>query len=306
MLCSSPVSVKGALFGCGQCIPCRVNRRRVWTHRLMLEAAQQKDNAFVTLTYSDESLEHSSRRVVGADGVTRYTLVPGDLRDFLKRFRKALEPHRIRFFAAGEYGDQTQRPHYHLAVFGYPSCPDYGSHRSDRSRDSCPVCGPVQRAWDLGLVDVGDLSESSAAYVAGYVLKKMTGADDIRLLGRHPEFSRMSNRPGIGAGMMDEVASTMMMFDLDQSEGDVPSALRHGQRMMPLGRYLRRRLRERLGRDPSAPADTLQIMEAEMQSLREDQFSRPKASLRQVYQEKNLQKIRSVEGKQKLKRKRSL
>lgn len=302
MLCASPISVKGALFGCGQCIPCRVNRRRVWTHRLMLEAAQQEDNAFVTLTYSDEHLTYTK----GADGVSRPDLRPDQLRDFLKRFRKALEPRRIRFFAAGEYGDQSERPHYHLAVFGYPSCPNYGSHRSDRSRDSCPVCGPVQRAWPFGLVDVGDLSESSAAYVAGYVLKKMTGKDDTRLFGRHPEFSRMSNRPGIGAGMMDEVASTMMTFNLDTAEADVPSALRHGQRLLPLGRYLRRRLRERLGRDPSAPADTLALMEEEVQRLREIQFSRPKAGLAQIYKEENLQKVRNVEGKQKLKRMRTL
>lgn len=307
MLCSSPISVRtggrheSMLVGCGQCLACRVNRRRIWTHRIMLEAGLYEDNSFITLTYAPENLTF----VEGVDGVKRPTLVPAELRNFLKRFRKALEPRRIRFFGAGEYGEQSELPHYHLAVFGFPNCPWYGSHRSDSARDRCPVCGPVHRAWGLGLVDVGDLTDASAAYVAGYILKKMTGRDDLRLLGRHPEFSRMSNRPGIGADMMHEVASTLMSYKLDETQADVPSALRHGPRVMALGRYLHRKLRTYVGKSPDSPEAVQAEQKAEMQRLRDAQTSVPgRKSLRDVYLEENRGKLNNLEGKQRIRKQR--
>ena len=269
----------------------------------MLEAGLNADNAFITLTFAPENLVH----VAGPDGVLRPTLVPAELRNFLKRFRKALEPHRVRFFAAAEYGEQSELPHFHLAVFNYPGCPWYGSHRDDDARDRCPVCGPVHRAWGLGLVDVGHLTEASASYVAGYVLKKLTRPDDIRLLGRHPEFSRKSNRPGIGAHMMDEVASTLLTFNLDESQPDVPSALRHGRRLMPLGRYLHRRLRTLVGKSPDSPEAVQAENKAEMQRLREAALDSKRKSITDVYLEENLGKLIKTESVQKLrKQKRSL
>lgn len=93
----------------------------------------------------------------------------------------------------------------------------------------------------------------------------MTRYDDPRLLGRHPEFARMSLKPGIGADMVDEVASTLMQFNLeDSAQGDVPSSLRHGTRMMPLGRYLTRRLRTRVGKEANAPQETISARALEL------------------------------------------
>lgn len=274
-------------------MPCRVNRRRIWVHRLMLEAALHGDKTFVTLTYDNDHLPAGE------------SLVPADLRNFLKRARKAFEPRRLRFFAAGEYGDTTQRPHYHLALFGYPNC-SYGQSRYSRSyRDCCPACDLLRDTWGMGSVFLGELSDSSASYVAGYVLKKMTAKDDGRLLGRHPEFARMSNRPGIGADMMHEVASTLMSLDLDETQPDVPSALRHGTRTMALGRYLHRKLRTYVGKSPDSPEAVAAEQKAELQRLQEAQFSHSgRKSLRDVYVEENLQKIRNLEGKQLLRPKK--
>ena len=57
MLCSSPITVTGlGVVGCGQCIPCRINKRREWVGRLTLEAGLYTDNAFLTLTYDDAHL----------------------------------------------------------------------------------------------------------------------------------------------------------------------------------------------------------------------------------------------------------
>lgn len=116
---------------------------------------------------------------------------------------------------------------------------------------------------------LGTLEHESAQYLAGYVTKKMTRKDDPRLVyGQHPEFARMSLRPGIGHSAMHEVASQIMEFDLVDREGDVPVTLRFGSRIMPLGRYLARTLRELVGEEKNAPQIALDRMDAEMLPLR--------------------------------------
>lgn len=112
---------------------------------------------------------------------------------------------------------------------------------------------------------VARLGIKSANYIAGYVTKKMTHASDIRLGGRHPEFARMSLRPGIGAHAMHDVASEILRYGL---KGDVPCGLRHGASVHPLGKYLRRYLRVLCGRDEKAPAEALQTLSNQMQLLR--------------------------------------
>lgn len=101
----------------------------------------------------------------------------------------------------------------------------------------------------------------------------MTKATDHRLNGRHPEFARMSLKPGIGADMMDDVASSLMALDLEKTLHDVPSTLRHGSRIMPLGRYLTRRLRTRMGRSVDAPETTIKKANETLQALRPIAFA---------------------------------
>ena len=60
----------------------------------------------------------------------------------------------------------------------------------------------------------------------------------------------------------------MMHFNLENSEADVPSALRHGKRLLPLGRYLRRELRKMVGKDEATPEAVIKKLEEEMYPLR--------------------------------------
>lgn len=231
MICVKPYFTGGAAFGCGQCMPCRFNKRRLWAHRIQLEALNHAQSSFVTLTYASDDVR---------------SLVPRDLTLWLKRLRKHVVRSRVdhsehgrsafRYFAVGEYGDQTERPHYHAALFGFPSC----SHavRVVGEACPCPPCSAVRKTWGFGHVLVGSLTPHSAGYLAGYVTKKLTSASDTRLHGRHPEFARMSLRPGIGADAMWDVASVMMQYRLSK----VPTQLRHGSKLLPLGRYLRSKL----------------------------------------------------------------
>ena len=117
-------------FGCGQCIPCRINRKRLWTHRLMLESFSHSDATFVTLTYDPEKYSGESLR-------------PEDVTKFLKRLRRKLEPKKLRYYLVGEYGDKTGRPHYHIALFGFPNCIYMRSNYTRRKRICCPNCDLV-------------------------------------------------------------------------------------------------------------------------------------------------------------------
>lgn len=212
----------------------------------MLEANLHGDNTFATLTYSDQSLPLLSSG--------KSSLDLKHAQDWLKRLRAEIAPRRIRYYLVGEYGDQTQRPHYHAALFGYPTCAHINSRYTRARQNCCSNCDLVRDTWRHGQIVLGTLEAASAGYVAGYVTKKLTSKGDPRLEGRYPEFARMSLRPGIGADFMHEVASTVMQFDLeDATQGDVPSSLRHGSRTLPLGRYLRKKLRVYVGKEANAP-----------------------------------------------------
>lgn len=268
MLCRNPyVTVAGSAFPCGQCKPCRLNRRRMWEHRIMLESFCHGDNAFVTLTYDDKHLPR-----VSEFGVP--TLVPKHMQDWLKRLRLAVEPKRIRFYGVGEYGDGVapdfvERSHYHLVIFGLPTCfrgrtlriPGTGLRA--RWAECCDMCRLVGNTWGFGDVDLGTCTSDSASYCAEYTVKSMTKHDDIRLNGRHPEFCRMSLRPGIGADFMWDVASELLHYALD-----VPTSLAHGKGKKPLGRYLRGKLKMFTGREVNASVQELEKIAAEMLPLR--------------------------------------
>lgn len=210
------------------------------------------------------------------------SLSPVHLRDWLKRLREKIAPSRIRFYAVGEYGDETGRPHYHVILFGFPTCRRGRTLRRGISlepiwSDCCDICRLVGDSWDLGNVDLGEVTKDSSGYIAGYVVKKMNRFDDPRLNGRYPEFCRMSNKNGgIGKDALWEVASSLMYHHLDDRP-DVPAALRVASRTMPLGRYLRGKLREMIGRDGSAPSETLDAIKAELLPVSDYAFNNSKS-----------------------------
>lgn len=245
---------QGSYRPCRQCDPCRINRKREWTNRIRLEAGEHGSNSFWTLSYSDENLPLTMN---GSP-----TLAPEDTRNWLKRIRKAVGKIRLRYYYVGEYGDLTFRPHYHVALFGYERCAR-GVTLRERGRPiayrCCECCQLVQSTWKHGDVDGGGLEEGSARYLVGYVLKKMTRYDDPRLGDRNPEFARMSLKPGIGMTAMFDIASVMMQLGLDESEADVPSALRRGNTIAPLGRYLKNQLRLMVGKEVLSKDAQIQI-----------------------------------------------
>lgn len=242
MLCKKPFEGR---YGCGQCLPCRINRRRLWTHRLFLESCKHAESSFVTLTYRPEKLPDGG------------TLVPDHMRDFLKRLRFHVDPIKIRYFYVGEYGDISGRPHYHMALFGLG-----------------PSFQGIDKLWTHGFTYSGDLTMDSAQYIAGYVTKKMTSKADPRLKGRYPEFARMSLKPGIGALAIPDLRATLETEKgayLMESYDDVPPILKHHNKKHPLGRYLTSKLREAYGfKETKTPESILWKKEIEMHCMYEE------------------------------------
>ena len=172
----------------------------------MLEASQHKHNSFLTLTYDDEHLPDDF-----TDEKTGLVYAPNSVdpyhhKLFIDRFRtdfKRKTGKTIRYFMCAEYGEKTQRPHYHYALFGYPSCSNPVKLRKGEKPKpcNCPNCSFVRKHWIKGHIYLGNLTQHSAQYVAGYVTKKLTsiGHDYKDILhGRYPEFGRQSKMPGLG------------------------------------------------------------------------------------------------------------
>jgi hypothetical protein len=287
MLCKNPYIKDAVPFGCGQCMPCRINKRRLWTHRIVLESMCHEDSAFVTLTYNNDNLPENG------------SLSPKDLRNWQKNLRyHADKP--LRFFSVGEYGDQSARPHYHAAVFGFPSC------SSGDVKCPCVSCATLRASWDKGFVYNGTLTKDSAQYIAGYVTKKMTNKNNPKvqefLNGRHPEFARMSNRPGIGAPALDtiqQILETEHGCDLLHELNDVPDMIEIGGQQMLLGSYLKNKLREKMGVSDEVKEKKLSFLQEEKieeyLSYRQETPWFQALSQKEFLIEKHIQKTRNVE-----------
>lgn len=207
---------------------CRINRRRLWTGRLLMEAASDMANevsAFLTLTYDEANVPRTS------DGARTLDREDG------QRWRDAIRKRVGRvptFFFVGEYGDQTQRPHYHAMVF----------HVEPSQLAECVD------AWQRGFVSLSPVTPRRASYLAGYTVKKMTARDDERLDGREPEFAQMSRRPAIGdryVAHLEQWLQTRQGAAYISANADVPQSIRTGGRIWPLGDRHKRKLRVACG-----------------------------------------------------------
>ncbi|WNK14439.1 MAG: replication initiator protein [Microvirus sp.] len=214
---------------CGRCTGCRLERARAWAVRMCHEAKLYRHNYFITLTYNEASLP---RTVQGLP-----TLRPEDFTLFMKRLRKYRETQwggapapspypltqdketptdkRIRYYQCGEYGETTNRPHHHAILF---NCylPDLKPIRLTRARNAHTLYESARLAkiWTNGMVSVGQVTFETAAYVAAYVTKKITGTPAAQHYnGRVPEYSTMSRRPGIGAAFHAKYAEEIWASD---------------------------------------------------------------------------------------------
>ena len=167
--------------GCGKCLSCRIAKRKEWSTRLWHELAYHDKSVFLTLTYSDIHMpDNESLRL-------------RDLQLYFKRLRKVLGERRIKYFACGEYGNNTHRPHYHAIIYGV------GLDRDDKRimRECWNYCD-----WTVDSIkrnSFGVVTPKSINYVAGYIHSKLSGKmaiEQYENTGREPVFRLISQ--GIG------------------------------------------------------------------------------------------------------------
>lgn len=195
---------------CGKCIGCKLEHSRQWALRCMHEKRMHTYSAFLTLTYDNDHLP------------PRGSLVKRDLQLFMKRYRK-IAGDGVRFFACGEYGEKTLRPHYHVLLLNS----DLMDRKLIKSGSEYNLYSSkiLSRLWTAGSHVIGDVNFESAAYVARYCTKKITGPKaSSHYGGREPEFLVMSRRPGIGTTYLEKYKSEIYTHDNVIVNG-VPSSL---------------------------------------------------------------------------------
>lgn len=224
---------------CGQCIGCRIDRSRQWANRCLLELQYHDSAYFVTLTYDDLHIPKSYYAdPETGEAHTSFTLCKRDFQLWLKRVRKKYCDDSIRFFACGEYGGQTHRPHYHSIMFGL-HLDDLVKYKTVREGDSYYIyynSPGLSATWPFGFVVIGEVTWESCAYVARYVTKKLTGesAEFYKKFNLVPEFSDMSRRPGIARQYYDEYGKEI--FDTNYINVSTPKG---GKKFRP-PRYFER------------------------------------------------------------------
>lgn len=181
MRCYSPVTIRqddGTFISvpCGKCPACLSRKRSEWTFRLLEEQKVSSSSHFVTLTYSDNHL------VYGDSFHPSLCLV--DLQNFHKRLRKLIKPFKLRYYAVGEYGSKTLRPHYHGIYFNVPDSNFFN------------------KAWSLSGEPIGNTftgvcNQSSIHYVTKYMIQPNNLPDGLK-----QPFAVMSRRPGLGSAFL--------------------------------------------------------------------------------------------------------
>lgn len=205
---------------CGQCVGCRLEHSRQWAVRCMHEAQMHEDNCFITLTYCDEKLP----TLLGEGN-----LVKEHFQKFMKRLRYHLGKDKIKFYACGEYGDETKRPHYHACLFGV----DFHDKilYSTKNGHKLYISKTLDELWtdpddgvQYGFATIGAVTFETAAYVARYCMKKRKGKNwhqhyervDLstgEILMKQPEFPLMSRRPGLGRSWLEKYHSEVLATD---------------------------------------------------------------------------------------------
>lgn len=120
---------------------------------------------------------YSVNRNVSYENNQIAVLVNRHLQLFIKRFRKYVSQHyneKIRYYAVGEYGVQSLRPHWHI-IFFYSS-PDLARDFEDVLQFGTvqrPIQTPVflRSLWKFGYIDSKQTDGKAYFYISSYVNK---------------------------------------------------------------------------------------------------------------------------------------
>lgn len=238
------------LIPCGQCIGCRIRQREDWTTRIELEARQwpKEQVWFITLTYDDEHVPGMILKTGEMLRKAQYVWKPSckapesvqilnyeDIQKFLKRLRKAYKG-QLRYFCAGEYGEQTARPHYHMILYGWQ--PTDLKNLYKIHHNGYYTSEWLANLWGMGQIQIAQATPETYRYVAGYVTKKMyeIGKEKANVyyeLGQPKPFACMSLKPGLGdAYYQEHKAEIWKMGYIQCTNGKKAQIPRYYEKMM--------------------------------------------------------------------------
>lgn len=258
MECQKPIylSKQDMVVPCGKCSFCCATLRSDWALRIHYEGRSHDVKKFVTLTYANAHLHW--------EGNTPQ-LHKRDVQLWLKRVRRTGA--KVRYFAVGEYGSQTFRPHYHVLLFGNVS-------------DDV-----IREAWPLGLVHIGTVTDASIMYCLGYIVN---GKGWKMKHKRVPPFSLMSRRPGLGHQYL-----TPAMVEWHRSGRKNYSILHGSKRHLP--RFYKCKIFSKIDLVRIAVRDQKAMFQAAVKWVRSPAMQRQKDPLayRAVQMQRLAQRIRS-------------
>lgn len=193
----NPHTRESMLVGCGKCPACLMQKNSMSSLKVKLESLSHKYCYFITLTYRDsevpkmfpivdESTSWQPKKkfkfvcpdydfpiyegyftLSDIDRCKRKAKLPflpylkkRDLQLFIKRLRKHLSNYtdeKIRYFACGEYGPKTFRPHFHLLLW-------FSQEQTAKNLYRC-----IHKSWKFGIVDIQKSRGDASSYVAGYL-----------------------------------------------------------------------------------------------------------------------------------------
>lgn len=205
------------LIPCNNCIGCRLDYSREWANRGYLEAKCWKQNYFVTITYEESNMKvleeclDENEITYWNDGTWNGTLVPEELTQFIKNIRQIMSrdynQDGIRFMACGEYGEENERPHYHIIFFNLNLPLNTFYNPKIINNEMYYQNTIIERAWKKGISNISEASWNNIAYTARYITKKVNGKTSSEYYaskGQSKEFLRVSRAPGIGKYYYDK------------------------------------------------------------------------------------------------------
>lgn len=245
---------KWKVVPCGKCLTCRRRRQAAWSFRLLQEMQQSSTAAFLTFTYDDAHLSYGEKWP---------TLVKSDFQNFMKRLRKkqaSLSNVKLKYYACGEYGSTTYRPHYHAIMFNLvPELLFDG------------VLGDI---WQNGNARVDDCNIRTIQYVSKYVMKSGGGP----LNGKEREFALMSK--GLGKSFLTDKTTKFY------KENETPYLIWQDGKKITMPRYYKEKIFDEETQRRFGKEALEQIQPQELNSTKRFEIEQMNKKLKQLQNEK--------------------
>ena len=209
---------------CRKCIGCRKDHARDIGVRCYHESRMHEWSVAITCTYDRKHLPQGGE------------LCEDDMTKFLKRLRRRFEHKELRYFYGAEYGGKSQRPHYHLSLFGegFEDRKPCGKSQAGFPLYESKILTDI---WGKGRVAFNDLTLESAMYAAQYAMKKADHPPEWLAEKHVEEFARWSRRPGLGLRFLEK-------FPSDIFKRDWSGVVLRGGNVVPVPAYYERKMRE--------------------------------------------------------------